>query len=122
MDVYRNRHFYNTIVNFGKAELHLAKHLKVHEVANFLEEIVHIKDKLSSYPFGERVTRSDRFISAENYKPTLDCMEHITKHEAVKEKAEVILKNSSREDAQLPTMFKDRRPTLPKMLAKRKSM
>lgn len=59
MDVYLDSSFYSTIANFGKVDVHLSKHQKAGEVADAPVEVVHIKDKCSSYQSGAHPSKSD---------------------------------------------------------------
>lgn len=122
MDIYPGRPFYITVANLGKVNVHLQKHAKVGELANAPFKVVHIIDEPYSYPSDAYVNKSDRSVNPVHYKPVHDIMEHMAKHEAVKQKDEKNPKKDWHEDVQLVAKFKKHQAAVSEMLKEFESM
>lgn len=104
MDVYQSRPFYITIANFGKIDVHLAKHEKFRRLKDAPDEVVHIKDECFSTPLLHmRIAVTGQqllYFTRQLRPPRLDC-----KPRSREKKDHVKVEKDWRDDAQLPRKF-----------------
>lgn len=88
------------------ADVYLAKHQKLDEVAKVPKEIFLLEDEPFSYSSGSTAAKSDNTVIAVQYKPASSRLDQIAEHEAVMGRDKENLKSDWREDKQLPSKFK----------------
>lgn len=93
IDVYLDRPLHSTITNIVKVNSNLPKLQNGREVSNAPRQIVYVKEECFSHSSGAKVTKSNSFCNAAQYKRTTGHLEQMGNHNSFIESGLYILNN-----------------------------